>query len=76
MDWLKELIKKNPFISLLMPTGLGGFTFFGNLFAALSDGNLDSNELHQLMSSASGLETLLLLVIMFALKEGKDKKKK
>lgn len=73
MDWLKELIKKYPFASLLFPTGLGGINFFGNLIAALSDGNIDGNELHQLMSSASGLETLFLIIIMFALKNNKKK---
>lgn len=73
MDWLKELIKNNPFAALLLPTGLSGFAFFGHLFAALSDGNIDGTELHELLSSANGLETLLLMIIMIALKKQKKK---
>lgn len=68
MNWLKELIKKNPFAALLVPTGLSGFSFFGSLLASISDGNIDGNELHELLSSANGLETLLLVIIMVALK--------
>lgn len=71
MEWLNDLIKKNPFAALFLPTGLGGLTFFGNLFIALSDGNLDGYELHQLLSSASGLETFLLVIIMVALRNDK-----
>lgn len=73
MDWLKELIKKNPFVSLLIPTGIGGFSFFGNLIAAMSDGQIDSMEMHQLMSSADALQTVVLIVVMFALKGNKNK---
>lgn len=73
MDWLKQLIKKNPFVALLLPTGLSGFSFIGNLFTALSDGQIDGNELHQLMSSADGLQTLLLMIVMIALKNEKKK---
>lgn len=72
MEWLKELIKKNPFASLILPTTLSGFSFFGNLFSSLSDGVIDEGELTQLLSSANGLETILLIIIMLALKN-KDK---
>lgn len=68
MNFLQDFIKSNPFTSLLVPTSLSGVTFFGNLFTALSDGQIDTEEMHQLLSSASGLQTLLLVVIMFALK--------
>lgn len=72
MDWLKELIKKNPFSALLLPSGLGGFNFFGNLLVAFSDGNIDGAELHNLMSSASGLETIILIIVMLALKQKRN----
>ena len=75
MEWLKDLIKNNPFTSLLFPTGLGALTFVGNLAIALADGKIDSNELHQLMSGATGIETVFLLIIMSALKGFKAKKR-
>jgi hypothetical protein len=74
MDWLKEIIKKNPLFSLLLPTSIGGLSFFGNLFNALSDGKIDSNEFHQLMSSADVVQMILLLIIMIALKKKVGKK--
>lgn len=73
MDWLKNFIKNNPLISLALPTSVNFFTFFGNLAVALSDGYLDGNEVHQLISGASGVEALILLIIMMAMR---DKKKK
>lgn len=71
MKWVKEAINKNPFLALLLPTGLGGANFIGNLLAALSDGRLDSSEISQLASSASGLETIILIIIMLALRDNK-----
>ena len=72
MDWLNNFIKNNPVLSLVVPSLLSGANFFGNLIVALSDGQIDSNELHQLMGSANGVQMLLLVVIMVALKK-KDK---
>lgn len=71
MDWLKNLITSKPHIAIAFPAMLSTLSFFGNLFTFLSDGKIDNNELHQLLSSANGFETLVLLVIMFALKEKK-----
>ncbi len=73
MDWLTDIIKKNPFFALVFPTGLGGMDFFVHLFNAMSDGNIDPVEMQQLITSASGLQIVLLLVIMLALKEKKKK---
>lgn len=71
MDWLKQIIKKNPHFAISIPTLLSCASFFGNLFTALGDGQIDGNELHQLMSSANGFETVLLIIIMVALREKK-----
>ncbi len=68
MDWLNIFIKKHPIVSLIIPTSIGGLSFFGNLFISLSDGTIDTNEFHQLMSSANGFQTIILLVVMGALK--------
>lgn len=73
MDWLKNLISANPILSLLLPTGISSFTFFSNLLTAMSDGKIDSNEMHQLMSGASGVETIVLLLVMFVLNSKNSK---
>lgn len=65
---LFDLIKAKPLAALIMPTAIGCVTFAGNLAIALSDGQLDSNELHQLLSSASGAQTAILAIVMVALK--------
>ena len=71
MKWISDLIKDKPIAALLVPTGLGSLNFIGNLLIALSDGDLDSIEIHNLMSSASGIETLLLVIIIIVLKKNK-----
>lgn len=72
MKRLKELLKRKPHVAICVPTLLCFFTFITNLVTALKDGNIDSNELHQLLSTADGFETVVLIIIMFVLK---DKKK-
>lgn len=74
MDWLKGLLKNSPNIALLPAAGIGLFTFFGHLAMALSDGKLDSAEIHQLLSGASGLETAIVLLVVLALRAKKDAK--
>lgn len=79
MDWLKsvnDFIRSNVNKVLLPATAMGGLTFLGNLFIALSDGSLDSTELHQLLTGANGAESLLLLMVMLAMKRSKDDKPK
>lgn len=68
MDWLKNLLSNNPILALSCPSVLSAFTFFGNLANALTDGKIDTNEFHELMLSASGVEMLILFAIMIALK--------
>lgn len=74
MDWLNNFLNNKPISALIAPSLLSGFSFFGNLANALSDGKLDSNEFHSLMMSASGAQMLILIVIMIALRlKNKDK---
>lgn len=68
MDWLKDFLNKNPIVTLGTPSLLAGLNFFGNLAIDLSDGHLDNQEFHQLMTSSSGVETIILVIIMIALK--------
>ena len=75
MDWIINYIKDNPVASLLLPSGLNGVGFFANLLIAMSDGQIDSAEMHKLMSSASGVQLIILIIVMVALsKNGADKK--
>lgn len=69
MDWIKFVINK-PIIALTMPTILGLLQFGAHVVIVLSDGHIDSQELHSLMSTASGLQAVLLAFIMVALKKG------
>lgn len=56
MEWLKERV------SLLLGSGLGLglLNFLANLGMALSDGELDSAELHSLLNGASGVQVVIL----------------
>lgn len=73
MEWLRNIIKNNPVTALVFPAGLSGFDFFGNLLKSLADGHIDGNEINALTMSASGLETILLVLILCALREKKKK---
>jgi hypothetical protein len=72
MNKLRKSIKNKPHLALSVPMGLCFITFITNFIAALKDGNIDSTELHRLLGSADGFETVVLIIIMFVLK---DKKK-
>lgn len=74
MEWLKGLIKNSPNLALLPAAGIGLFTFFGHLAMALSDGRLESSEIHQLLSGASGLETAIVFIVVLALRAKKNAK--
>jgi len=77
MDFLKKLFGSNPVISLLAPSILSGMTFLGQVASAIQSGNVDSPEFHHLMMSSSGLETLILVVVMIAINaHNKDNQKK
>lgn len=72
MDKLRKKIKSKPHLALSVPAVLCFITFVTNLYAALKDGNIDGGELHQLLSTADGFETVILVVFMLVLR---DKKK-
>lgn len=72
MGKIRKYFKAKPHLVLTAPAILCFVTFITNLFAALKDGNIDSGELHQLLSTADGFETVVLILVMVALK---DKKK-
>lgn len=68
MNELLSKLKNNAHIAISVPAVLCSITFVTNLVQALSDGNIDSNEFHSLSASADGLESVILFVVMLALK--------
>lgn len=68
MDWLKNFVKNHPVGALLAPTGLSLFTFLGSVFSVMSDGKIDGKELSDLINGSSGIESLILMGIMFIFK--------
>ena len=71
MNRLRKYLKKKPHVALTVPALLCFITFLTNLVAALKDGNIDSNEFHQLLSTADGFETVVIVIMMFVLKDKK-----
>lgn len=63
----KKNMKLKPYHALTVPAVLCFITFLTNLIASLQDGNIDSNELHQLLSTADGFETVFLVIVMVIL---------
>jgi hypothetical protein len=72
MKRIRQKIKENPHLVLSVPALLCFITFITNLVAALKDGVIDSSELHQLLSTADGFETVVLVVTMLVI--GRKKK--
>ena len=72
MNWLKQLVKSNPLLSICIPAFMSSLTFFGNLIASLADGQIDDVEFHNLMSTANGIEMIVLMIIIIALREKKQ----
>jgi hypothetical protein len=69
MKWLREYIKNKPNHVLSVATVLCFIQFISNIFTIFRTGVFDSNTLNHLMSSADGFETVVLCVIMLALKD-------
>lgn len=73
MEWLKNFIKNNPLHALIIPTGVGGFSFLASLMEALSAGSITITQLQELIRSANGIEFLLLVLVMYLMRKGKKK---
>ena len=69
MDWLKELIRNNPIFAFAPAAGINLLSFLTQLVYAMSDGTIDDNELHALMTSASGLELIILSAAILILRK-------
>ncbi len=71
MRKLRKKLREKPYLALSVPAVLCFISFITNFFASLKDGNIDSNELHQLLSSADGFEAVMIVIIMMVLHERK-----
>jgi hypothetical protein len=71
MDKLKELLKNNLHVAMMIPALTSTLLFLGNLCLALKDGILDDAEFHKLATSANGFEMLVLLAAFVAFKNKK-----
>ena len=69
MDKLRKYLKERPHVAISVPAVLCFLTFVTNLITALKDVNIDSAELHQLLSTADGFEAVVLFAVMLALKD-------
>lgn len=72
MDRLRELLRDKPHLTLSVPTILFFIQFLMSLADAIRTGTFNHNTISQLLSSADGFETVMLFMIMMALK-GKTK---
>lgn len=68
MDRIR-LIKENPTWALAVTAMISIIQFGAHIVVALDDGQIDSVELHSLMSTADGFQAILLAVVMSALKK-------
>lgn len=69
MEWLRLLLKNKSHVVLSAPALLCFITFCTNLYSALSDGKIDSNEFSALLSTADGFESVVLFVLIMVLKD-------
>ncbi len=58
---------KKPHLALSIPAILCFITFITNFRASIADGNIDSAELHQLLMSVDGFETVVIVFVMAVL---------
>lgn len=71
MDFL-NWIKNNPISAIAIPSAVSTLKFLANLAIALSDGQLDANELNTLLTAADGFQTAILAAILVVLKFKKN----
>lgn len=72
MDFIKDILKNKPHVVISVPAILCFITFCTNIYAALTDGKIDANELSTLLGTADGFETVVLCAVMIVLKNKKQ----
>lgn len=69
MKFLKEYLKKNPHVALSVPAVLCAIQFLVSLYGAIRTGVFDNSTMNQLLSTADGFESVVLFIIMIALRK-------
>lgn len=69
MEWFKGFIQEFPVLTMAVPSLISAGSFIVHLVSSLSDGVIDANELNTLLASANGIETIILVAVMYALKK-------
>lgn len=69
MNKLRKYIKSKPELAISIPTILCFIQFTTDLINAIKSGFIDSNTMTQLLSSANGFETVVLVIVMMVLKD-------
>lgn len=67
----KSNFYKKTHIAINISTILCFISFVTNLIQSLKDGIIDNHELHVLLSSVNCVETIILFVVGFALRDSK-----
>ena len=62
-------LKDKIHLAIGAPAVLCFITFITNLVHALSDGNIDSAEMHSLLASIDGFESVVLFAAMYVMKK-------
>ena len=68
---IRVYLLNKPHVALSVPAVLCFVTFITNFIASLKDGIIDDVEYHRLLSTADGFETVVLVIIMLALRNKK-----
>ena len=69
MKRLRDYVHNNAHTALSLPAIMCFMQFSYELYDVFKSGSFDANALSQLVSSANGFETVVLCVIMVALKD-------
>lgn len=73
IDRVQELVNKHALKAVSVTTLLSGGNFLIMLLQALADGKITDEELHQLITASSGIETLVLAVVIYFLRRQNKK---
>lgn len=69
MKKLGNNLRNNAHVVLSVPAILCFITFMTNLAQIVREGNIDGNELNQLLMTADGFEAVVISVIILVLKD-------
>lgn len=71
MKRLHKKLRRKPHLVLTVPAVLSFIMFVIDFVRAIENWKIDSEDMHRLMKSADGFETVILVITMFILKHKK-----